>query len=269
MNGLFIAVKPRPGITRRRGAGRRDDRAARACAALRPGQRNTFDMITQDQILDIFNKLTGVFFLVMIVLSGVGADGRRDRGDGDHDGLGDEPHARDRRAQGARRDAAATSCSQFLVEAATLTGVGGLDRDRRRAGVRQAGDAGDEHRGHAAARPHADRRRGVGRRSASPSACSPRCARRGSIRSRRCDTSSLSPWNHWTSWRSPRTATTSSSTCGGTLIKAAPARPAHRDHRPHAGRDGNARERAAPRRGGRARRPRCSASPRGRTLGAA
>jgi putative ABC transport system permease protein len=39
---------------------------------LRPGDKSTFDFITQDQILDIFDKLTGAFFLVMIVLSSVG-----------------------------------------------------------------------------------------------------------------------------------------------------------------------------------------------------
>jgi hypothetical protein len=43
----------------------------RRVRGLRPGDPDTFDLITQDQILDVFNKLTGVFFLVMVVLSSV------------------------------------------------------------------------------------------------------------------------------------------------------------------------------------------------------
>jgi len=46
--------------------------AMREMRGERPGEGNTFDIITQDQILDTFNKITGVFFLVMIVLSAVG-----------------------------------------------------------------------------------------------------------------------------------------------------------------------------------------------------
>ena len=92
---------------------------------MHPGDHNTFDLITQDQILDVFNKITGVFFLVMIVLSAVallvGGIGvmavmmisvtERTR----EIGL--------RKAVGAtRRDI----LQQFLVEAATLTGIGGV-----------------------------------------------------------------------------------------------------------------------------------------------
>ena len=36
---------------------------------LHPADHNTFDLITQDQILDTFNKLTGVFFLSVICLA--------------------------------------------------------------------------------------------------------------------------------------------------------------------------------------------------------
>src|SRR5262245_32538256 len=64
-NALFIPVKPRPGVTVA------DAEAAvtialREMRRLRPGDHDTFDLITQDQILDTFNKITGVFFLVMI-----------------------------------------------------------------------------------------------------------------------------------------------------------------------------------------------------------
>ena len=44
----------------------------RTVRGLRPGDENNFDVVTQDKLLDTWNKVTGVFFLVMIVLSGVG-----------------------------------------------------------------------------------------------------------------------------------------------------------------------------------------------------
>jgi putative ABC transport system permease protein len=123
-NALWINVKPADGVS-----------VAAAQAAvivelrsmrkLRPGQINTFDLMTQDQILDIFNKLTSTFFVVMIVLSavslmvgGIGVmaimmvsvtDRTREIGV--------------RKALGAtRRDI----MLQFLIEAATLTGAGGV-----------------------------------------------------------------------------------------------------------------------------------------------
>ena len=122
-NALWIVVKPRPGVT----VAEAQDAvtvALRNLRKLRPGEPNTFDLITQDQILDTFNKITGVFFLVMIVLSsvallvgGIGVmaimmvsvtDRTREIGV--------------RKALGAtRRDILV----QFLIEAATLTGIGG------------------------------------------------------------------------------------------------------------------------------------------------
>ncbi len=123
-NMVFIPVKPRAGVTL-------DDAQSAVIVALResrglhPADHNTFDLLTQDQILDVFNKLTGVFFLVMIVLSavallvggiGVMAVMMISVTERTHEiGL--------RKAVGAtRRDI----MQQFLVEAATLTGVGGL-----------------------------------------------------------------------------------------------------------------------------------------------
>jgi len=99
--------------------------ALRHARALRPAQPNTFDVITQDQILDIMSSLTSAFFLVMLSLSsvallvggiGVMAIMMVSVTDRTHEiGL--------RLAVGARRR---EILWQFLVEAATLTGVGGL-----------------------------------------------------------------------------------------------------------------------------------------------
>jgi putative ABC transport system permease protein len=122
-NALFIPVKPRPGVTVA-DAQNAVTVALREMRRLHPGDHNTFDMITQDQILDTVNKLTGAFFLVMVVLSSVGllvggigvmavmmisvTDRTREIGL--------------RKACGARsRDI----MQQFLLEAAALTGVGG------------------------------------------------------------------------------------------------------------------------------------------------
>ncbi len=123
-NALWLVVKPYAGVsvTDAQGA---VTVALREMRRLRPGDKNTFDLITQDQILDIWNKITGVFMLVMMVLSavallvgGIGVmaimmvsvtDRTREIGV--------------RKALGAtRRDI----LLQFLVEAATLTGMGGL-----------------------------------------------------------------------------------------------------------------------------------------------
>jgi putative ABC transport system permease protein len=123
-NALFIPVKPRPGIPVEDAQGAVTV-AMRELRHLRPADPSTFDMMTQDQILDLFNKMSGAFFLVMIALSAVGllvggigvmavmmisvTERTREIGI--------------RKAVGAtRRDI----LQQFLIEAATLTGVGGL-----------------------------------------------------------------------------------------------------------------------------------------------
>ncbi len=122
-NALWIAVKPHAGVT----VNAAQDAvtiALRRARGLRPGDPNTFDMITQDQILDIFNQLTSVFFLVMIALSsvalmvgGIGVMGIM------------MVSVTDRtREIGVRKALGATRKEilwQFLVEAATLTLVGG------------------------------------------------------------------------------------------------------------------------------------------------
>jgi len=122
-NALFIVVKPRAGVSSE-SAQDAVMVAMRNLRHLHPGEPNTFDFITQDQILDVFTKLTNVFFVVMISLSGVGllvggigvmaimmvsvTDRTREIGV--------------RKALGARRS---DILVQFLVEAATLTGIGG------------------------------------------------------------------------------------------------------------------------------------------------
>ncbi len=97
----------------------------RARRALRPGTDNSFAIITQDQLFDVYNKIFGAFFLVMIVLSAVGlivggvgviaimmisvTERTREIGV--------------RKALGATRG---TILWQFLVEAVTLTGIGAV-----------------------------------------------------------------------------------------------------------------------------------------------
>ena len=123
-NGLFISAKAWPRIS----VSRAKDltiAALRRERKLRPGMPNTFDVITQDQILDTIENLTTAFFGVMVALSsvallvgGIGVmaimmvsvtDRTREIGL--------------RKALGATRQ---EILWQFLVEAATLTLVGGL-----------------------------------------------------------------------------------------------------------------------------------------------
>jgi putative ABC transport system permease protein len=123
-NAQLIPVKPRPGVSLE-DAESAVTVALREMRHLRPADKNTFDMISQDQILDLFNKISGAFFLVMMALSAVGllvggigvmavmmisvTERTREIGI--------------RKAVGAtRRDI----MQQFLVEAATLTGMGGV-----------------------------------------------------------------------------------------------------------------------------------------------
>jgi putative ABC transport system permease protein len=99
--------------------------ALRSMRGLRPSEDNNFFVVTQDRLLDSWNQITGMFFLVMIALSSVGllvggvgvvaimmisvTERTREIGI--------------RKAMGAKRR---EILWQFLVEAATLTLVGGL-----------------------------------------------------------------------------------------------------------------------------------------------
>jgi putative ABC transport system permease protein len=124
VNSLIILVKPVEGVT--------VDRAMdlitvqlRKMRGLRPGDPNSFDLVTSDQVLGLFDRLTGVFFLVMIVLSSVALM---------VGGIGVMAimlvSVTDRtREIGVRMALGATRREilwQFLVEAATLTLIGGV-----------------------------------------------------------------------------------------------------------------------------------------------
>jgi putative ABC transport system permease protein len=98
--------------------------ALRRERGLRPWQDNTFALVTQDKILDIWNQLTGVFFVVMIALSGVGL---MVGGVGVVAVMMISVTERTREI-GVRKALGATQGEilwQFLVEASTLTLVGG------------------------------------------------------------------------------------------------------------------------------------------------
>ena len=123
-NALFIPVKPKKGISTA-DAQEAVTIALREMRGLRPADKNNFDFISQDQILDTFNKITGVFFLVMIVLSSVGL---LVGGIGVMAIMMVSVTSRTREI-GIRKAVGATRREilfQFLVEAATLTGFGGL-----------------------------------------------------------------------------------------------------------------------------------------------
>jgi len=120
---MRLAVAPSPGYTQQESM---DEVVAtlRSLRGLKPGQDNNFSIVTQDKLLDSWNQVTGMFFLVMLVLSSIGlmvggvgvvaimmisvTERTREIGV--------------RKALGATRRAILW---QFLVEASTLTLVGG------------------------------------------------------------------------------------------------------------------------------------------------
>ena len=122
VRGNNLIVKPFTGVTVDEAV---DDvtAALRARRGLRPQQKNNFDIVTQDRLWAIYNKLFGTFFVVGLALSSVGllvggigviaimmisvTERTREIGV--------------RKALGATRW---TILWQFLVEAVTLTGIG-------------------------------------------------------------------------------------------------------------------------------------------------
>lgn len=121
--GIVLMLAPRPNVSVPDAI---DDVTAvlRSVRGLRPGEENTFDIITQDKLLESFRGMTSVFFMVMLGLSSVGllvggvgviaimmisvTERTREIGV--------------RKALGAKRQ---EILWQFLVEASTLTMVGG------------------------------------------------------------------------------------------------------------------------------------------------
>jgi len=124
LRALWIPVKPRAGVSVA------DGQAAvtvllRTRRGLRPADKDNFDLVTQDQILDTFNKITGAFFLVMVALASVAL---MVGGIGVMAIMMVSVTARTREI-GVRKALGATRRDillQFLIEAATLTLIGGL-----------------------------------------------------------------------------------------------------------------------------------------------
>ena len=123
-NALFIVVKPKAGVT----VADAEDAvtiALREMRRLRPSDKNNFDLLSQDQILKVFMSITDIFFLVMLVLASVAL---MVGGIGVMAIMMVSVTARTREI-GIRKALGATRRDiliQFLVEAATLTGIGGL-----------------------------------------------------------------------------------------------------------------------------------------------
>lgn len=121
---IDFTIQPRPGVARDATI---DDVVAvmRGMRGLRPAEENNFAVITQDKLFETWGRMTGVFFLVMFVLSAVGlivggvgvvaimmisvTERTREIGI--------------RKALGATRR---LILWQFLVEAATLTAIGAV-----------------------------------------------------------------------------------------------------------------------------------------------
>ncbi len=121
---MGLVVKPRTGVERDVMV---DQVTAtlRGVRGLRPSEESNFSIITQDKLLETYDKIFGMFFLVMIALSAVGlivggvgvvaimmisvTERTREIGV--------------RKALGATR---LTILWQFLIEAVTLTGIGAV-----------------------------------------------------------------------------------------------------------------------------------------------
>ncbi len=120
--GNNLIVKPRAGVTTEEGVDA-VTAALRGARGLRPTQKNNFEIVTQDRLMEIYDELFGTFFVVGLALSSVGllvggvgvvaimmisvTERTREIGV--------------RKALGATR---ATILWQFLVEAVTLTSIG-------------------------------------------------------------------------------------------------------------------------------------------------
>ena len=122
VRGNNLIVKPLSGVTVDDAV---DDvtAALRGRRGLRPNQPNTFDIVTQDRLWAIYNKLFGTFFVVGLALSSVGL---LVGGVGVIAIMMISVTERTREI-GVRKALGATKWTilwQFLVEAVTLTGIG-------------------------------------------------------------------------------------------------------------------------------------------------
>ena len=124
VNGLIILVKPRPEVS----VARAMDAATlqlRRMRGTQVGEPNSFDLLTNDQVLGVFDSLTFAFFFVMLVLSSIAL---LVGGIGVMAIMMVSVTSRTREI-GLRKATGATRREilwQFLVEAATLTLMGGM-----------------------------------------------------------------------------------------------------------------------------------------------
>jgi putative ABC transport system permease protein len=123
-NAQFICVKPKLGVS----VADAEDAVTvelRTMRRLRPADHDNFDIMSQDQILDTFTSITDIFSLVMLVLASVAL---MVGGIGVMAIMMVSVTARTREI-GVRKALGATRRDimlQFLIEAATLTGIGGV-----------------------------------------------------------------------------------------------------------------------------------------------
>lgn len=120
---MDITVKPRDGVAQDVAI---DDAIAtlRSRRLLKPSQDNTFFVSTQEKVMELYNKIVGMFFMVMLGLSSIGL---LVGGVGVIAIMMISVTERTREI-GVRKALGATHRDimlQFLTEAATLTGIGG------------------------------------------------------------------------------------------------------------------------------------------------
>ena len=107
---LALMVKPRDAGAGGGGPRRGPHGAARDAPPRPRASDDNFGIVASDSVLDIFQQATGGIAVVLVGVVGAVAGRRRHRHHEHHADGGQRADARDRPAQGARRQAAATSC---------------------------------------------------------------------------------------------------------------------------------------------------------------